>query len=288
MGRDLHCSREVEGIVAYAEGVLGQTFYVSSTLRAGAITLTGNLSNHALALAVDLTAAHANGAPWPTIDSPELLRIFKAFQPVAAHLAELIYCGPGASLDNDTAPECVKHGRLVPPYACSIHHNHVHVAVARGVYLADYLPGGPLGPAIAERGAALSMVDVNERTDMAAGITVPRAQGGYAILQTRDGGVFTYDDAPFFGSMVDVAPGPFVAFTWTLSGEGYWILDGEGAVFAWGDAQYHGGVNAGPLVEHFGTRTPVGLVALPDGTYNIIGQDLSGDASPFDAYHLPI
>lgn len=290
MGRDLHCSREVEGIVAYAGRVLDgvQPWYVSSTLRGGAITISGKLSNHAVGRAVDFTAAHPDGKPWATIDSPELRRIFLAFKPVAAHLNELIYCGPGANLDDDPDPECVKHGRLVPPYACSIHHNHVHVAVDPGVFLADYAPGGPKAAATAERGEPVSARQAIERTDMAAGITVPRAQGGYAILQTRDGGVFTYDGAPFHGSMVGVAPGPFVAFTWTLTGEGYWILDGQGAVFAWGDAQYHGGVNAGPLVEHFGNRIPVGLVALSDGTYNIVGQDLSGDSSPFDSYHLPV
>lgn len=288
MGRDLHASREVEGIIAYAERVMPGRFYVSSTSRPGAITLSGNVSNHSKKTAVDFTAAHPDGAPWPTVDSKELLDIFEAFRPVAAHMAELIYCGPGASLDDDAAPECVKHGKLVPPYACVIHHNHVHTAVEKGVWLADFAPGGPAVPVPAERGPALNLAELKETVDMAAGITVPRPQGGYAVLQTRDGGVFAYDGAPFFGGLVGEAAGPFVAFAWTVSGEGYWIMDGEGAIFAKGDAQYHGGVNAGALVQHFGDRVPVGIVPLGDGTYNIVGQDLSGDASPFDAYHLPV
>jgi hypothetical protein len=206
------------------------------------------------------------------------LAIYEAFLPVGAYLNELIYSGPGVK-------KCVKHGKLVPIYAATIHHNHVHVAVNQGTYLPDYL----VKPREqAKNGTVVTPDDVNERTDMAAAITVPRMQGGYAILQTRDGGVFCYDDAPFFGSLVHVAPGPFVAFTWTVTGKGYWVLDANGAVFSFGDATYHGGVNEGPLVEHFGKRVPIGMVPYQDGTYDIIGLDvISGDATPFDRYHLP-
>lgn len=277
MGRDLTCSREVEGIIAYAESVLNFPFYVTSTYRPNALTITGKLSNHALRLAVDFIAAHGNGMPKPSIDSPELYTIYETFLPVAAYLRELIYCGPGVKF-------CVKRGKLVAPYACAIHHNHVHVAVDTGTYLPDYLA---VHKDLAEIGDSVTATETNERTDMAPAITVPRIQGGYAVLQTRDGGVFNYD-SPFFGSLVGIAPGPFVAFTWTISGKGYWILDSHGAVFAFGDATYHGGLNEGTLVEHFGNRIPIGLVPYPNGTYDIIGQDLSGDNTPFDSYHLPV
>lgn len=277
MGRDLHCSREVEGIIEYAKQTVLTPFYVSSTCRPGAITLSGKLSNHARGWAVDFTAAHGNGEPKPTKNSPELLAIFEAFLPVAAYLNELIYCGPGVM-------QCVKRGQLVSPYACRIHDNHVHVAINRDTYLSDHLTQTR---DITIFGDTVLPYEVNERTDMAPAITVPRMHGGYAILQTRDGGVFCYD-APFFGSLVNIAPGPFVAFTWTLSGKGYWILDAQGAVFSFGDATYHGGVNNGPLKEHFGNRVPVGMVPYRNGTYDIIGQDLSGDNSPFDSYHLPV
>lgn len=275
MGRDLHCSREVEGIIAYATTAMRVPFYVSSTYRPGAITLSGAPSNHGKKLAVDFIAGHETGAPKPTINSPELFTIYETFLPVAAYLSELIYCGPGVK-------DCVKHRKLVAPYACLIHHDHIHVAVDVGTYLPDVIL-----PTVAEPGNLVTPKEVNERTDMAPAIVVPRMHGGYAILQTRDGGVFTYE-SPFFGSMVNVAPGPFVAFTWSLSGKGYWIVDDNGAVFAFGDSMYHGGVNDEPLVEHFGTRVPVGLVPHQDGTYDIIGQDLSGDNTPFDSYHLPV
>lgn len=277
MGRDLHASREVEGIIAYAEQVIPGGYYVSSTSRPGSITLSGNLSNHAKKTAVDFTAVHPDGNPWPTVDSAELLAIFEAFLEVAAHLNELIYCGPGVV-------HCVKRGKFVAPYACAIHHNHVHVAVSGGVNLSDYLPNGPLPTAVAEDGDRVPPVEASERTDLVPAITIPRPQGGHAVLQTRDGGVFMYD-APFYGSLVGVSPGPATALAWTASGEGYWVLQGDGAVFSFGDAQYHGGVNAGPRKEHFGDRVPIGIVARPDGTYDVVGQDVSGDASPFDHYH---
>lgn len=266
-----HCSREVEGIIAFGMST-GVPMVVTSTLRPGAITISGNVSLHSAGLAVDFAG------PAPSLDSDSLASIFHAFLPVEKHLAELIYAGPQVGFN-------IKNGRRVGKYAQSIHHNHVHVGVRSGVLLDREIPTFTPDTLVEQ---APTPAEVNERTDMAAGIVVPRAQGGYAVLQTRDGGVFTYDGAPFFGSMVDVAPGPFVALTWTPSGAGYWILDGAGAVFALGDAVYHGGVNAGPLVEHFGNRVPVGIVALADGTYNVVGQDLSGDATPFDTYHLPV
>jgi hypothetical protein len=105
----------------------GEPFYVSSTLRPGAVTAAGNLSNHALGCAVDFTAAHPDGRARPTVDSPELLGIFGLFRPYAAHLRELIYCGPGACAVAGGPNRCVKAGRWVNPYACP-----VWAAIGRG------------------------------------------------------------------------------------------------------------------------------------------------------------
>lgn len=121
-----------------------------------------------------------------------------------------------------------------------------------------------------------------EETQVA--ISVSRPQGGYVVLQTADGGVFTYDGAPYYGSLPSVnAAGKVVGLAWTPSGNGYWILGADGAVFSFGDAVYKGGVNAGDLVQHFGNRKAIGIVASGDG-YKIIGQDVSGDGSPYDGY----
>lgn len=55
----------------------------------------------------------------------------------------------------------------------------------------------------------------------------------------------------------------------TSTGKGYWIVDSTGAVFAYGDAKYHGGANGGKL------NAPItGIAATPDdGGYWLLAQD---------------
>ena len=64
-------------------------------------------------------------------------------------------------------------------------------------------------------------------------------------LAAGDGGVFTFGDAPFFGSI----PGrnislnaPVVGMARTLSGKGYWLVAGDGGVFTFGDAPFFGSI----------------------------------------------
>lgn len=262
--------REVDGIIEYGMST-GVPMVVTSTYRPGAVTLSGNPSRHGKKLAVDFA--------WikPSWDSDQLADIFAAFVPVQSHLFELIHAGPKIKYN-------IKAGKEVPKYAVDIHHNHVHVSVDPGIYLPDLVN---IKITAVVSNTPVHITEANERTDLVPAITVHRPQGGYAVLQSRDGGVFTYDDAPFFGSLVNVSPGPAVALEWTESGQGYWILDSHGAVFAFGDAQYKGGVNGPPLDKHFANRIPVGLIRKGNG-YVIIGQDISGDNSPFDSYQLPV
>ena len=114
--------------------------------------------------------------------------------------------------------------------------------------------------------------------------TVPRVQGGYIVVGP-DGGVFTYDGAPFFGSLGGIGV-KTVGATWTLTGQGYWLLGDDGGVFSFGDAGYKGGFNTLP-VEVKGNRKPIGIVAVGNG-YKIIAVDLSSDNSPFDYYGFGI
>lgn len=119
--------------------------------------------------------------------------------------------------------------------------------------------------------------------ETAVAVTVPRPQGGYIVLQTRDGGVFTYGGAPFFGSVPSRVPGgaPSVSATWTPSGNGYWILGTDGSIKEFGDAQWHGGLSD---VDYDGNRVPIGVVAAGVAGYIIVTQDPSGDSSPYDGY----
>ena len=63
---------------------------------------------------------------------------------------------------------------------------------------------------------------------------------GYWICGS-DGGVFTFGDAQFCGSLGDVElAAPIVGMTATPSGAGYWLLGKDGGVFNFGDAAFYG------------------------------------------------
>ena len=65
-----------------------------------------------------------------------------------------------------------------------------------------------------------------------------------------DGGIFSFGDAPFYGSMggqhlnapvVDIAPTP--------DGGGYWLVASDGGIFSFGDAPFHGSMGGRHLNE---------------------------------------
>jgi hypothetical protein len=61
------------------------------------------------------------------------------------------------------------------------------------------------------------------------------------------------------------APSPTptaVSMVRTSDGKGYWLLSSQGAIYAYGDAQYYGGANTGDLT---GGETAVGMAATPSG-----------------------
>ena len=67
---------------------------------------------------------------------------------------------------------------------------------------------------------------------------------GYWIAGS-DGGVFTYGDAGFYGSIPGIQPpvrlaAPIVGMAATPSGRGYWLLGKDGGVFNFGDARFYG------------------------------------------------
>ncbi len=63
---------------------------------------------------------------------------------------------------------------------------------------------------------------------------------GYRIV-AADGGVFSFGDATFHGSLAAVAlNAPIVDAAATPSGAGYWLLAADGGVFSFGDAGFHG------------------------------------------------
>lgn len=110
--------------------------------------------------------------------------------------------------------------------------------------------------------------------------TLYRPQGGYMVVG-GDGGVFSYDGAPFNGSLgATKLNDPIISAAYTPSGNGYWLMDKAGAIFSFGDATFHGGMNGNP---NLGNRKPIGVVAKGNG-YLIVTLDPSNDGSPFDSY----
>jgi hypothetical protein len=69
-------------------------------------------------------------------------------------------------------------------------------------------------------------------------------------LVAADGGVFTYGDARFYGSMgASRLSHPIVEVRSTESGRGYWLTTSDGGVFAFGDARFCGAAGATPRPE---------------------------------------
>ena len=148
--------------------------------------------------------------------------------------------------------------------------------------LVSLLPSAPIPPPTGFKVPASYYTEVTQ-----VPFTIPRSQGGHIVVGA-DGGVFTYDGAPFYGSLGGTTlNNPIIAGAWSLTGAGYWLMSsGDGAVFGFGDAAYKGGFNSFPP-EVRGNRKPIGIVAKGNG-YLIIILDPSQDGSPFDSYGLGV
>jgi L,D-peptidoglycan transpeptidase YkuD (ErfK/YbiS/YcfS/YnhG family) len=84
--------------------------------------------------------------------------------------------------------------------------------------------------------------------------------GGYWIAASN-GGVFSFGDAAFYGSMGGHAlNAPIVAMAATPDGRGYWLVASDGGIFSFGDAAFFGSTGAIRL-----NRPVVAMAATPDG-----------------------
>ena len=82
---------------------------------------------------------------------------------------------------------------------------------------------------------------------------------GYRMV-ARDGGVFAFGDAQFFGSEGGKPLNkPVVDITGTGTGKGYWLYASDGGVFAFGDATFAGSMGGKPLNSPVvGGDSPIG------------------------------
>ncbi len=105
--------------------------------------------------------------------------------------------------------------------------------------------------------------------------------GGYWEVAS-DGGIFSFGDATFFGSMGGQALNkPIVGMAATPDGGGYWEVAADGGIFTFGDATFFGSTGGLRL-----NQPVVGMAATPDGGgYWLVASDggifTFGDATFF-------
>jgi hypothetical protein len=102
-----------------------------------------------------------------------------------------------------------------------------------------------------------------------SGISDTPDDQGYWLAAT-DGGVFTFGDAAFFGSLGAVhLNSPIVGIAHPRDGLGYWMVGADGGVFSFGDAGFFGSLGA----IHLNARI-VGMASTLDGKgYWLVGAD---------------
>jgi len=100
------------------------------------------------------------------------------------------------------------------------------------------------------------------------GVATKDGQGYW--LSSADGGVFTFGDAPFEGSLGALPlQGPIVTMAATADDQGYWLGALDGGVFALGDARFFGSMGGTKLNQPI-----VGMAATPDGGgYWLVASD---------------
>jgi beta-lactamase class A len=139
---------------------------------------------------------------------------------------------------------------------------------------------GAAGPdAVTAYGSAAAAVPGSSLPGLNAPIVgiAPTPDGGLYWLAAADGGVFTFGDARFTGSLGAVTlNAPIVGIAPTPDGGGYWLAAGDGGVFTFGDAVFAGS-SAGTAT---GGATAVGLAARPGGYWVAYGPNAAATMIP--------
>jgi hypothetical protein len=92
---------------------------------------------------------------------------------------------------------------------------------------------------------------------------------GYWLVAS-DGGIFSFGDATFYGSMGGKTLNkPIVGMAATPDGHGYWMVASDGGIFSFGDATFYGSMGGKTL-----NKPIVGMAATPDGAgYWMVASD---------------
>ena len=106
------------------------------------------------------------------------------------------------------------------------------------------------------------------------------ASHGYWLVG-RDGGIFSFGSAPFYGSTGNLQlQRPVVGITPTPDHHGYWLVAADGGIFAFGDAGFYGSIPGIGIAPAGSGLTPslnqpiVGMVPSADGRgYFMVAAD---------------
>ncbi len=122
------------------------------------------------------------------------------------------------------------------------------------------------GEGVSTYGASLNQTELNEPI---VGTAATPSGLGYWLVAS-DGGIFSYGDAEFEGSLGSIVLNqPIVGMASTPSGQGYWLVASDGGIFAFGDAGFEGSLGSIVLNEPI-----VGMSATPSGEgYWLVASD---------------
>ncbi len=104
-------------------------------------------------------------------------------------------------------------------------------------------------------------------------------------MVASDGGIFSFGDATFYGSMGGtVLNKPIVGMASTPDGKGYWMAASDGGVFAFGRAGFYGSMGGTVLNQPI-----VGIASLSTDPYATgqVGADVSFPQCPYPTINQP-
>jgi hypothetical protein len=111
-------------------------------------------------------------------------------------------------------------------------------------------------------------------------------------MVATDGGIFTFGDAPFYGSTGDIRLNqPVFAMAPTPSGQGYWLVARDGGIFTFGDATFLGslpGIGKNETaVEVLPTSSGLGYLIVTQQGHVYAFGDAASEGGPADKVANP-
>jgi hypothetical protein len=157
----------------------------------------------------------------------------------------------------------------------------IGLAAGLGSAFAGSTPAGASGPVtVHDLGSAPALGAPSTALNApVVGLAATHDAKGYWLL-ARDGGIFSYGNAAFYGSTGAMRLNqPVVGIAATPTGHGYWLVASDGGIFSFGDAGFHGSTGGMHLNQPI-----VGMAASPSGHgYWLVASDGGifsfGDAS---------